>query len=316
MNRLSALLKRLRALKLPPLEGWHRTAAWSGLGVFLFAFFLAVTFPYGAVRARLTAQAEEAGLFLHIDSLGPAFLGITARGVRLAPQGGGLGGMVRVERLTLRPSLFPWGVGFSADVFGGEASGSFGTGSAPSLRLKARGLSLKKSAVQALSGVDVDGTLDADVSLDIPAGGGRGTGPDLASASGSVRLGGKGLAVQGGTVSVPMGGQSMPYDLPAVALGALEVELPIEKGLGTLKAFHLDGADLEVRATGTVKLARALAYAEPDVVFRLRPLPEFVKRVGYVGIAMSQLPVDPADSAFRDAKLTGYLGKPNFRPGR
>jgi type II secretion system protein N len=311
MSRLSALLERLRRLKLPPLEGWHRTAAWVGLGVFFFAFFLSVTFPYDAVRARLTAQAQAADLFLHIDSLGPAFLGVTARGVRIAPQDGATPPL-RVDRLTLRPSLIPWGLGFSADLLGGEASGSLGTGSAPSIRLKVRGLSLKKSALQAMTGVDADGTLDADLSLDIPAGGARGSGPDLAAATGNLRLGGKGLAVQGGSLTLPM----MPLDLPAASLGALEVEIPIEKGLGTIKTFHLDGTDVEVRASGTVKLARALAYAEPDVLFRLRALPDFVKRVGVVGLALNQLPVDPTDAAFRDAKLTGYLGKPNFRPGR
>jgi len=315
VSRLTALLERLRNFKARPLEGWYRTAAWAGVGVFLFAFFLSVTFPYDAVRARLTAQAQDAGFLLHIDSLGPAFLGITAHGVRLAPQDGSagpLGTPLRVERLTLRPSVFPWGLGFSADLFGGQASGAVGTGSAPSIQLKARGLSLKKSALQAMTGIDADGTLDADLSLDIPAGGGRGAEPDLAAASGNVRLGGKGLAVQGGSLTLP----TMPLDLPAANLGALEVEIPIEKGLGTLKTFHLEGPDLEVRATGTVKLARALAYAEPDVVFRLRAMPDFVRRVGVVGLAMSQLPVDPTDSAFRDAKLTGYLGKPAFRPGR
>lgn len=319
MNRLARWLERLRALKLLPLEGWHRNAAWAGLGVFLFAFFLAITFPYNAVRARLTAQAEEAGLLLHVDSLGPAFLGITARGVRIAFRDGVPGAdatPLRVDRLTLRPSLIPWGLGFSADLFGGQASGSVGIGSAPSFRLRATGLSLKKSALQAMTGVEVDGALDADVSLDVPAGGARGAGPDLGAASGSVRLGGKGLAIQGGTVNVPVGGQTMPQGVPAVNLGALEVELPFEKGLGTLKTFHVDGADLEVRATGTVKLARALAYAEPDVVFRLRPLPDFLRRLGPLGILFSQLPVDPADSAFRDARLTGYLGKPSIRGGR
>src|SRR5262249_20813652 len=154
------------------------------------------------------------------------------------------------------------------------------TGSAPSIRLKARGLSLKKSALQAATGIDGDGTLDADVSLDVPAGATRGTGPDFATASGSIRLGGKGLAIQGGTVNVPMMGPMTPQDLRGVSLARVGLALPIEKGLGTLKAFHVDGSDIEIRATGTVKLARAFAYAEPDVVFRLRPLPDFLRRIG------------------------------------
>ena len=68
--------------------------------------------------------------------------------------------------------------------------------------------------------------VDADVSLDVPAGAARGPGPDYATASGNVRLGGKGLAIQGGTVNIPMMDQMTPQDLPAVNLGSLELSCP------------------------------------------------------------------------------------------
>jgi hypothetical protein len=35
-----------------------------------------------------------------------------------------------------------------------------------------------------------------------------------------------------------------------------------------------------------------------------------------IAAGFTQLPVDPQDSAHRNATLTGYLGKPSFRPGR
>ncbi len=78
--QLAELSERLRTFKLPPLVGWRRTAAWVGLGVFLFALFLALTFPYDAVRARITSEADAVGLWVRIDSMGPAFLGVSARG--------------------------------------------------------------------------------------------------------------------------------------------------------------------------------------------------------------------------------------------
>ncbi len=65
-----------------------------------------------------------------------------------------------------------------------------------------------------------------------------------------------------------------------------------------------------------MRLARAVAYCEPDVTLRIRPMPDFLRRMGMIAAGFTQLPVDPADSAYRNAKLTGYLGKPNVRPGR
>jgi len=316
---LSALTERLRSWRMPPLVGWQRTAAWGGLGVFLFSLFLALTFPYDAVRARIASEADAAGLWVRIEAMGPAFLGVSARGVRLGERPDGLGPpdtTVRIDRLTLRPSLFPWGVGFSASLFGGTAGGAIGTGSTPRLRLHFERLSLGKAGVGAFTGVDAVGTLGGEVSLDIPASGPQGGQADLSQASGRIKITGTGLEVKGGTVTIPLMGQMTPVDLPPVNFGQLDAELPIEKGLGTLKALRLEGPELDIQGTGTVRLARAVAYFEPDVALRIRPMPDFLRRMGMIAAGFTQLPVDPADSAYRDAKLTGYLGKPSVRPGR
>ena len=316
---LAELTARLRAVKIPPLVGWQRTAAWVGLGVFLFALFLALTFPYDAVRARIASEADAAGLWVRIDSMGPAFLGVSARGVRVGERPDGLGPpaqTVRVDRLTLRPSIFPWGVGFSAALFGGGAGGAIGTGRAPRLRVHFDHLSLAKAGVAALTGLDVVGTLDGELSLDIPTSGAQGGQPDLSQASGRLRLTGNGLEVKGGTLTVPLMGQMTPVDLPPVNFGKLEADLPIERGTGTLKALRLEGPELDIQASGTVRLARALPYSEPDLTLRIRPTADFLRRMGIISAGFTQLPVDPQDSAYRNAKLTGYLGKPNFRPGR
>jgi type II secretion system protein N len=316
---MAELVQRLRTFKLPPLEGWRRTAAWAALGVFLFAVFLALTFPYDAVRARIAAEADAAGLWVRIDSMGPALFGVSARGVRVGEQPNGVGPpaqTVRIDRLTLRPSLIPWGVGFSASLFGGDAGGAIGTGSGQKFRVHFDHLALKEAGIAALTGVDAVGTLDGELSLDVPTTG-PGTGqPDLSQASGTLRLRGNGLEVKGGTVTIPLMGQPTPVDLPPVNFGRLDAEVPIERGTGTVKAMRLEGPELDLQASGTVRLARALAYSEPDLLLRIRPNPDFLKRMGMIAAGFTQLPVDPADSAYRNAKLGGYLGKPTFRPGR
>jgi len=319
MTTLEALTERLRSVKVPALEGWRKPAAWAGLGLFLFACFLDLTFPYDAVRSRIAAEADAAGLWVRIESIGPALFGVTARGVRITRRVEGPEAPpppVQIDRLTLRPSLWPWGVGFSASLFGGEASGAIGTRSAPKVRVDFQKLGLRRANVQGLTGLDADGTLGGQLELDIPASGARGGEPDLSQASGHVRLSGTGLQIQGGTLTIPMFGQMTPVDLPPVALGTLAVDAPIERGVATVKTFRLRGNDGEVQISGTVRLARTLPYAEPDLLLRIRADPNFIRRVGLIGGGLNVLPPDPTDSAFRDAKLTGYFNKPLFRPGR
>jgi type II secretion system protein N len=182
---------------------------------------------------------------------------------------------VRIDRLTLRPSLIPWGVGFSASLFGGGAGGAIGTGSAPKLRVHFDHLSLAQAGVAALTGVEAVGTLDGELSLDIPTSGPQGGQPDLSQASGRLRLGGSGLEVKGGTVTIPLMGQMTPVDLPPVNFGKLAAELPIERGTGTVKALRIEGPELDIQATGTVRLARALPYSEPDLSLRIPPQRRF-----------------------------------------
>ena len=316
---LAQLTERLRTLKIPTLVGWQRTAAWVGLGLFLFAFFLAWTFPYDAVRARIASEADAAGLWVRIESMGPAFLGVSARGVRVGERPDGLAApaqTILIDRLTLRPSIFPWGVGFSAALFGGSAGGAFGSGSTTRVRVQFDHLSLAKAGVTALTGVEAVGSLDGELSLDIPTTGAQSGQPDLSQATGRLRLTGTGLEVKGGTVTIPLMGQPTPVDLPPVNFGRLDAEMPIERGIGTVKALRLEGPELDIQASGTVKLARAVPYSEPDLTLRMRPNPDFLRRMGMIAAGFTQLPVDPQDSAYRNAKLAGYLGKPSFRPGR
>jgi hypothetical protein len=48
----------------------------------------------------------------------------------------------------------------------------------------------------------------------------------------------------------------------------------------------------------------------------LRPESDFLKRLGVIGAGFTVLPMDGELPGFRDARVSGYLGKPVFNPGR
>ena len=46
---------------------------------------------------------------------------------------------------------------------------------------------------------------------------------------------------------------------------------------------------------------------------RLKPDPEIQKRLGLLGSAVSMIGPDPKDPTWRLGRLTGYIGRPQFR---
>ena len=62
----------------------------------------------------------------------------------------------------------------------------------------------------------------------------------------------------------------------------------------------------------TIKMARKLEYSEPTIDFKLKATEEFKKRLGILGSGLSMLPADKENPQFRVARLTGFLGRPNF----
>jgi type II secretion system protein N len=294
------------------LKGWHRNLAFGLFGLVCFILFLPLTFPADAARMRLQAEAERVGLVLRMDSLSTGLFGVTANRVRMSRASDADSVPLLVNQLSIRPTLFPLGLAVRAALLGGTASGSF-PNSGQSLRLKLSGIDLSQANLKALSGVDAEGKVDGELSLEMPVVRGE---ADLSQASGVLRLNGTDLVVRGGTMTVPMFGTPTAIDLPRTALGTLDGELSFDKGAGTVQRLHLKGQDVELLTTGTVKMARRPEYVELALGLRLRPDAEFLKRLGVIGAGFSVLPMDGELPGFRDARVTGYLGKPVFNPGR
>jgi type II secretion system protein N len=294
------------------LKGWRRNVALGLFGFVCFIFFLALTFPADAARMRMQAEAERAGLVLRMDRLSTGFFGVTANRVRVSRASDTDAVPLLVDELSVRPTVFPPGIAMRAGLLGGTASGSFPS-SGQSIRLKLSGIDLSRANLKALSGVDAEGKLDGELALDMPVVRGE---PDLSQATGVLRLNGSDLTVRGGTMTVPLFGTPTPLDLPRTGLGTLDGEVSFEKGTGTVQRLHVKGQDVELLTSGTVKMARRPEYMELALGLRLRPEAEFLKRLGVIGAGFNALPMDGELPGFRDVRVSGYLGKPVFNPGR
>jgi type II secretion system protein N len=312
---------------MPTREQLSRSKVIAGYAVFGFAAFLlmlCLSFPYDAVEKRLSAEAANQGLYVRFGGLGPGFLGVSASTVQISrkvdPGEDSAPESVVIKSVSIRPSLSPLGVAFRGRVFGGKVSGRMGWSSDVAIRLAVEDLNASDSAVKALSGLDLAGKVRGRVSLEIPQTApspvAKVREPDLSQAKGTVSFNLDQLVVNGGTVKVPIYGEMTPIDLPKISLGEVEAKINFQKGLGTIERFQAKGTDVDLSATGTVKLSKRLEYSEPNVDVKLKLDPGFTKRLGLVAAGLSTLPEDRENPGFRVAKLTGFLGKPNFGPGR
>ncbi|MBL9038471.1 MAG: type II secretion system protein GspN [Archangium sp.] len=298
----------------------RRLMLYSSFSVFALvaAFFL--TFPYDALKERIRLEADSAGFFVRIGSLGPGFFSIRAKNVDVSKKavGDAVPESLRLDSVSVGPTLFPPGFGVWAKTFGGGVSARVSGVTTARLKIDVDQLDLKDGNVKGVTGVDLSGIIDAHVDLKVPIVR-LPNAPielDVAQASGTFGMTARNLTVHGGTVSIPIpqyGPEPTPLDLPRILFGDLDATLTFDKGAGTVDTFKMKSNDLEAQASGTLKLAKRLEYAEPNIELRFKPDPDFQKRLGLIGSALSIVGADPKDPTWRKGQLTGYLGRPAFR---
>ncbi len=306
------------------LDRWKVIAGYVAFSVAVFVILLYLTFPYDAVGRRLTDEASNQGLSLSFSGLGAGFLGVSASSMQISKRlevgEDASAEPVVVRSVTIRPSLSPLGVAFGGNVFGGRVRGSMGWWSDVSIRLELVGLNAADERLKALSGLDLAGKARGRLSLDIPKAlptpAAKTKEPDLSQAKGSLSLNVDQLAVNGGTLKVPIDGEMTPLDLPSIAIGDVEAKITFQQGLGTIEKFQAKGSDVDLVATGTVKLSKRLEYSETNVDVKMKLEPDFTRRLGIMAVGLSTLPEDRQNPGYRVARLTGFLGTPAFGPGR
>ncbi len=288
----------------------------------LFSLFSGVllTFPYDALKDRAVLEADAAGYDLKLGSLGPGWFAVKAKKLELSKKAVGDQPVeaLQVDAVSVGPTFFPPGLGVSAKALDGTVDVRLSGFSAARVRLDVEDVDLSKGNLKGFTGIDFAGTVEAHVDLTIPRAsvGGAPPEPDLGQATGTLSLDTRGLSINGGTASLVIpqfGPEPTPLDLPKIVLGEVSGKIKVEKGAGTVEELKQQSADLQANATGTVKLAKRLEYSEPNVEVRFKPDPEFQKRLGLIGSAFSMIGPDPKDPTWRMGRLTGFLGRPNFR---
>lgn len=314
------------AEKKPSL--WKRIVGYTAFAIFALVATFFLTFPYDTMRETLRSQALAQGYGLKIGSLGPGFFAVRAGDVEMsklqnlaeANENTPAPVPMMVDSISIGPALFPPGLSVNLKLLGGSISGRVtGLTGTRRVRVDIEDIDLAKGNLKASSGIDLSGEIEGHLDVTVPFIAGAPNTPaepDLAQASGTMSLVTKGLAINGGTANITIaqfGPDPTPVDLPKIQLGELNGKVKIEKGVATIEEFKSKSADLEINIGGTLKLAKRLEYSEPALEVRVKPDPEFQKRLGLLGSALSMIGADPKDPTWRLGRLSGYLGRPQFR---
>ena len=284
-------------------------------GVLAFGLFLLLTFPYDALARRLEVEAERNGAEMSIGSLGPAgFGGVRAKDVKLhfspAPGGEALPDL-HFERMEVSPDLFALllrrtSFGFALAGYGGTARGHVALSNDPkqpglsSLRLDARDIDLQTLPLKDLAGVEASGKLQikADLASLAPA----------ETSAGAVTLSLEGASVTGGTV------QGFP--LPKTALGRVDGNIVVEKGIARLERTQARGGDIDADADGNVSLRPLLTLSQADLHLRFRPSEKWLNDNAMIKGAMGLIQnARQGDGSFVYS-FSGPLARMTPRPGR
>lgn len=301
-------------MELPILKPWQRRLAYGLFAALAFLFALQRTFPSEAVKERLVLAAAAQGWQLSMDDIGPGgFPGVHATGVTLEAQDGA---RVLVDELDASLRLWPLllgrrGVSFDAKLYDGRVKGIAEEGHGTSrLALEASGIDLARAAaLKKASGLDVAGTLSADVDLTLD-------GRDASKSSGHADVQVRRAALNGGTLQLPSMGGGLT--LPRMALGAVTGHVVLKDGKASVERLEVRGEDVEASTDNLYcVLQPRLEYAPLYGAARVKLADAFFRRPGASGFK-SVLELALAQARRRDGsygfQVYGTLGHPQARP--
>lgn len=247
--------------------------------IFCLLVFLVWTFPMEMLKDRLVTSfnAQQRGTSspqeLSIESLDSWWItGVKATGVKLtAPSSDPAKPTteVKVDEVRARFSVLPLFIGnkdvtFSADAFGGTASGSFeDSGKARAIEVTFDGLDIGKvDAIAAAVGFPLEGKLFGTVSLDLPEG-------KASKGNGNVNLEVRDTFAGNDkelTVKTPLG----PFTLPRLKIGTFTVTGEAKDGNLKLSKIGASGGDVDVNGEGRVQLREVATDARLDVNLKFK----------------------------------------------
>jgi len=243
--------------------------------VFCLAIFAPITFPYDKVKERVVSSFNADQLAsggqqeLQIESLSGYWLtGVRMTGVTLlsAPsEAGKPPTKLAIDNASVRYSVLPAlighsDLGFDADAFGGEVSGSFEVhGKDKLLEATLDGIDLAKiTTLVEVLGVPVEGKLGGSVHLTMPEG-------RASKATGQVSFESKGTSVGDGKAKI-----KGALALPKLEIGTIAITADAKDGVMKLMKFAAGGKDLDLQGDGRVTLREQVTESLWDLQVRFR----------------------------------------------
>lgn len=254
---------------------WRQILKWSGYPAFFllcFVFFAYKTFPYERLADRLVQEARARGYDLEIIDLTHSGLtGLTFESLRLvlpAEADGSPPLDVIFDELTVSTSLFSLisdtkSYSFDAELAGGEAEGDLTLGE-DSMEVEAEIEDISLQAIPALrkySKVPLEGTLNAEIELNMPS--------EVAESSGNVELSIEGLHVGDGKTKMDIPGWG-GLTLDRADAGDLELVAMVDEGVANVQRAKSHGQDLKLDLLGKIRLLRPMKRSELNVMLRVK----------------------------------------------
>ncbi len=240
------------------LRGRRAIIGYVILGALLFVAFLAASFPYGDTLTSILAPYKLKVVYQSQHMSAP--IGAALINVRLISTADPSGqALVQSSEVRLAPtigSLFfgrP-GLNVRADLYGGTVSASIHRkGAMVDLRFAIRSVNLEDALHElgALMSGHISGAGSAEISDD-----------EIAQDTGQLALSADDLSV------------TVMSGFPPIRLGALTGDVRLADGTLKISGVQGHGADVNLKADGTVELAQNLADSPVDLKVFLDPTPE------------------------------------------
>jgi type II secretion system protein N len=252
------------------------------LGAAVFASFLVADFPYGETLTSLLAPYHLKLTYSAQHLSVP--IGAKLTNVRLFSTANAAtddDALLQSPAMTLAPTLASLlfgrpGMHVRADLYGGLVRLTLHQrAGAVNLDFDLDSLQLSRSAQLRALGAVVDGTLSGNGTAQI-------NGPNLPDDDAAMKVSGDQLAI------------SIVNGFPAIHLGTLTGNLKLERGAIKLDGFVGHGADLDLKADGTIQLGETPEDSTIDLTLYLDPTPAGRDHFGFF---MKLLPHPPGPDA-------------------
>ena len=328
---LFSRFRRAPSPSSPSARTWPRRVGYVVFFVLAFITCFYLTFPYDRVRDFVVARVEQAmpGAELNLVSLEPAWItGVEARGVQLRlppepdttpvpagqPARRPIRPSVTLPYVYARVSMLSYLLGtteitFEAEVDGGGTiEGTLSdTGTESHVTAHLVDVDLRRiTLIRHYAGMSVGGTVTGDIDVNLA---------DVAeNTDGNITLSIVDATIGDEQFMVPIPGFGAGLQLSRIALGTLQLVVPIENGTGRVQQLMSDGDDVVIRGTGTVRLLRPLGMTALDIIARAAIQPAYTTRNPAIDGALQIAASNPLVAAYRapdgafQVRLQGTLG--------